>query len=991
MKSVSRTNAILMFLLLVSASLLAQSTGVIKGQVTDPSGAVVTDATVTAKSAGGQVFTAATSKQGNYEIKGLAPGKYAISVVSKGFSKYETQDLAIEAGHAQQLDIALDIAVKSEQVDVQDQSTQVDVSPTSNASSIVLKGKDLDALSDDPDQLQDDLLALAGPAAGPNGGQIYIDGFTNGTLPPKSSIREVRINQNPFSAEFDHIGFGRIEIFTKPGQDKFRGSFMTNLNNSVLNSRNPFSTGVNPGYHSEQFSGNFSGPINKKASFFFNVERRSVNDSSIVNAWVLDSNFVPYNLQQAVLHPQTRMSIGPRLDYQLSGKNTLTVRYHFNVNDRTNDSIGGYSLASQASGNNRTEHELQINDTHVINPTTVNDLRFEYSRERSSRSIANFAPTINVQEAFTDGGNSGGIGSTHNDGIELQNLVIHTRGKHVLKFGGRLRRDREAIASNAGYNGTFNFASIAAYQLVTQGIANGSTSAQVRAACVAALGPNPAPAKLLNCGANQFSITTGIPAITVSQTDLGVFFSDDWKLRPNLTLSYGLRFETQGNIHDRADLAPRLAIAWGIGGGKSVPKTVLRAGFGMFYDRFRMDNVLTAEQLDGVHQQPFVVNASANNAAALTLLDMYPVLPSINSLLAFQQSQSVYRIDPNLHTPYMMQAAVTLERQITKTATVAVNYISSRGLHQLVTNNVNAPLNGVLPYPSAGPIYEFQSNGIFKQQQLMIIPNIRISSAVSLNCFYSLSWANSTPGRPSDPYNLGSDYGRAAFDTRQRFMIMGTISLPHSFRINPMIMASSGRPFNITVGQDLNGDSVINDRPTFANPSNQDPTYLANVVKTRWGTFNTRPLPGETIIPINYAEGPGMFTVGMRVSKTFALGKRREVAADAGPGRPGGGPGGDHGGPGGGDHGRGGPGGGGPGGGGFRGGMMGGGGASGPTGRYSLTISADARNLLNTVNLGSPIGNLNSPIFGTSNSIMGGGFGGTSANRRISLQVQFAF
>src|SRR5262249_57811761 len=102
-----------------------------------------------------------------------------------------------------------------------DAGTQLDTSGTSNANSITLKGKDLEALSDDPDELQDELTALAGPSAGPNGGQIYIDGFTAGQLPPKSSIREIRLNQNPFSAEYDQLGYGRIEILTNPPTNNF--------------------------------------------------------------------------------------------------------------------------------------------------------------------------------------------------------------------------------------------------------------------------------------------------------------------------------------------------------------------------------------------------------------------------------------------------------------------------------------------------------------------------------------------------------------------------------------------------------------------------------------------------------------------------------------------------------------------------------------------------------------------------------------------------
>ena len=116
----------------------------------------------------------------------------------------------------------------------------MDVDPENNAGAIILKDKDLEALSDDPDELMSELQALAGPSAGPNGGQIYIDGFTGGQLPPKASIREIRINQNPFSAEYDKLGYGRIEIFTKPGTDKFHGQLFLIGNTAGFNSRNPF-------------------------------------------------------------------------------------------------------------------------------------------------------------------------------------------------------------------------------------------------------------------------------------------------------------------------------------------------------------------------------------------------------------------------------------------------------------------------------------------------------------------------------------------------------------------------------------------------------------------------------------------------------------------------------------------------------------------------------------------------------------------------------
>src|ERR1035437_2169214 len=197
-----RTCAIFVVLLfaVLTPNMPAQTaSGTLRGRITDPSGAVIPTAT------------------------------------AKGFAVDQEEAVKVTAGQVQQFDIALSIAVEKQNVEVQGETPTVDVSPQSSAGTLVLKGQDLDALSDDPDELASELQALAGPSAGPNGGQIYVDGFTAGELPPKSAIREIRINQNPFSAEYDKLGYGRIEIFTKPGTDQFHGQAMINGNSSAFN------------------------------------------------------------------------------------------------------------------------------------------------------------------------------------------------------------------------------------------------------------------------------------------------------------------------------------------------------------------------------------------------------------------------------------------------------------------------------------------------------------------------------------------------------------------------------------------------------------------------------------------------------------------------------------------------------------------------------------------------------------------------------------
>src|SRR5579872_3141238 len=251
----------------------------LRGQVTDPSGAAITGATVIMTPATGSPLTVQTNPQGMYEFKSLAPGKYILTVAALGFNLYENDSVTI-ADQPLRLNVSMSIEVQAQKVQVSDTAPTVDVNPSNNAGAITISGKELEALPDDPDELQSDLEALAGPSAGPNGGQMYIDGFTAGQLPPKSSIREIRINQNPFSSEYDKLGYGRIEIFTKPGTDQYHGQFMLDGNASPFNSTNPF-VSTEPAYHSELFSGSIGGPLSKKASFFFDLQGRNINDENV--------------------------------------------------------------------------------------------------------------------------------------------------------------------------------------------------------------------------------------------------------------------------------------------------------------------------------------------------------------------------------------------------------------------------------------------------------------------------------------------------------------------------------------------------------------------------------------------------------------------------------------------------------------------------------------------------------------------------------------
>ncbi len=920
------------------------TTGTLRGQVTDPSGAVVANATVAILVSGGQTHSATTSRSGGYEIGNLAPGKYTVTANAQGFAVFVQNDVAVAAGQVAQFNIALDIKVQKEKVNVEAETPQLDTNPASNASAIVLSGKDLEALPDDPDELQEDLEALAGPSAGPNGGQIYVDGFTAGQLPPKESIREIRINQNPFSAEYDKLGYGRIEIFTKPGTDKFHGQFAVEGNSSGLNTRNLFlAPDETQPYDSVIYMGNIGGPINKKASFFFNVQRRNIDEIAVVDPPDLGVN-------ESVPNPRTRTNISPRIDYQVSPNNTLTARYQFYRDTQENAGVGASVLPEAGYDTTSTEHTVQISDTQILGTKAVNETRFQYLRDNSGQTPFSTTVGINVLGVFTGGGSSSGTQTDHQDHYELQNYTSVSLGKQFVKFGGRLRAIHEISVSSAGFNGTYTFTSFANY---TNGVPS------------------------------QYSINAtpggGAASVPVTMVDAGLYVQDDWKVRPNFTLSGGLRFETQNAIHDHADWAPRLGFAWGIGGGgKSAPKTVLRAGFGLFYDRFTQDLILNADRLNGVTQKEYIVSSTPTNPLSYPTPPPYQTLPPT--------TQAIYQINSGLHAPYIMQTAFSLERQVTRIANVTVTYLNSRGVHQFLSLNVNAPppgtpfSSGTPPDPAAGPIFQYVSDGLFRQNQLITNFNIRAGAKLSLFGYYSLNYANSdTSGAgsfPSDQYDIGLDYGRASFDIRHRVFMGGTIGLPRGFRVSPFMIFNSGSPYNVTVGQPLSNDSLFNDRPGFA------PNVTGACLSPTQACHYLIPTPSNipASIPINYLTGPNHFTLNLRLAKTFGFGPEvgGKNTAQAGGGPPPGG-GGPRGGGGGGGMGR------GPGGGGF--------GGMGPatTRRYNLTFSVNARNVLNKVNAATPIGTLSSSSFGQSIALAGGPFSSAAANRKIELQAMFSF
>jgi hypothetical protein len=316
--------AVLVLFAGVTALRAQAQTASLSGVVTDPSGSAIPAAVVNISEERGPVRSTQSDAHGRYDIGGIAPGVYDVRASAAGFAPFENKQFRIESGSAQTLNIAFDLQARAEQVTVSADAAKVDTDPSNNAGALKLQGTDLDALPDDPDDLSDALAALAGPAPGPNGGQFFIDGFTGGLLPPKQSIREIRINQNPFAAEFDRPGQGRVEILTKPGADAFHGTVMFQFSNSSLISRNPFVT-VKPPYQRRQWESQFGGPLGNKTSFTANFVRRDITEDAFVNATILDSNLKITPLTQSVVTPFAGTQANIKIDRTLSANHTLVT------------------------------------------------------------------------------------------------------------------------------------------------------------------------------------------------------------------------------------------------------------------------------------------------------------------------------------------------------------------------------------------------------------------------------------------------------------------------------------------------------------------------------------------------------------------------------------------------------------------------------------------------------------------------------------------
>jgi len=845
---------------------LGQSTGALRGTVEDSSGQIVVGANVKLRNqTTGQELSTSSDEEGRFRFKGLALGEYILFVTDRGFKPTE---LPVNVGdhNDNSMRILLQVAADAETVRV----SAVDITiplASQNADAIELDRRWMENLpSKEADPLAVPSLFLNPAAAGTMGPMILVDGVESSALEvPLTSIKRILVNKSPYSAEFARPGRGRIEVFTRKGNLRdYHGNVTFLLRNSVLDARNAFA-GVRPPSQREIAEAELDGPLGPRARLLLAGRYFTSEDSSTVHA------HTPMGLlAENVDVPGHNTRLFGRFEFDLTPKHTLTLIYKFKNKSQHNEGIRSFDLPERATDFSIHESEVKVFERAILSPRFLNDLRLTYKDEPQETTSISSQRAILVLGAF----NSGGAQITQQQeekAAAIQDVATIGWGKQTITFGGGARPRFFHVTDSSNFGGTFTFASLASYSAWQPEL---------------------------------FTMNQGNPQISFAQKEYYTFVQDEVQVRPSFSLSLGLRYEWQSNVDYRNNFAPRVAFAYAPRQGP----TVLRGGFGIFYDR----------QPDVIQQQAALYDGTQGHQVVIS----NPGFP-----VPFDPASpppSLLRVAPGIRNPYLMQVSIGVERKLGRGRNfLTVDYTTTRGVRLYRTRNINAPLpeTGATPDPNFVNIDQFESSGWSRSNSLITSLQTALGNRLNLLAQYTFSKSmDDTSGFasfPADNYDPRAEYGRSDYDRRHRFNLISTYHFRWGLRAGTVVNLSSGIPFNITTGYLNNGDMIPTARP-----------------------------PG---IGRNTGAGPGYASVDFHLAKRISFHRAEAQNGNAAPAvrvRP--------------IHlspaGR------------TLAGLSGGGGGGGEDRVSQLEIAIDAFNVFNHTNFKNYVGTLTSPFFGHANA-----------------------
>ena len=728
--------------------------------VKDPSGALINKAQVQLLRNGKSQSLNSTNQRGEVRFSKVPVGNYQLHIEAAGFKAYDVEDVNLSSGPHRR-EVTLQIDVIKVDVDVEDEAQVRNTNPNGPSFSNVLTAEQIAQLPDDPEEFENAINQLAGPGA-----QIRVNGFRGGKLPPKSQIREIRFRLNPYAAENHDAGHGLVDITTKPGVNSWRGSLNFGFRDESLNGRQVFAKFRGP-EQQRRFGLSLDGPIWKnRTSLFLNADGSLFFDARPIVATLPTGEF-----SDLAFRPSRRMNLDARLEHVLTKTHTARLQFQRNASTQHNLGVGEFDLASRGYFQDQTEYIARFGDSGVFGKKFFNELRFQARWVETEAQSVSVGQTILVPGFFNDGSAQRSGGRRYLD-FELANNVDYALEKHGLRFG--VLFEGGGYRSNEHNNpfGTFEFANLDAFEAGLP---------------------------------TQFKQRIGDPTVKYRQYQFGWYVQDDYRLRKNLTVSFGVRHEFQNHVDGKLNLAPRFGFVWS---PLKSGRITFRGGAGIFYDWFTAQVYEQSLRVDGERQRELVITKPGFPD---------PFSGGEQNILPPSRIQ----IDPNLQIPYIIQSSIGMETNPFKLFRLTTNYQYQRGVHLLRGRNLNAPLSGPdRPDPTLGNITNIESSAYQSSHRLMVSIGpgaMRVGGGMFWNVNYLLmkntNEADSPFSLPSNNFNLRADRGPSATDFRH--LISGFMSkrLPRGFAISAIFQATSALPYNITTGFDDNGDTVVNDRP----------------------------------------------------------------------------------------------------------------------------------------------------------------------------------
>ncbi len=773
MVSMRRTFCCTIVLLLLSIAWqsLAQSAYSIRGSVVDPTGAGIPGAPVRLEtSPGATVAQSKTDSKGDFTLLNLTSGNFSLAVPA--YSGFALKTIPVRLNNnLSGIKITLTTDSVQQQMTVgADDTLSIDAS--ANQDAIATTSDELRKL---PVFDQDYIAALTpflDASTGSSGGAtIIVDGVEMKSAGVSASaIKEVRVNNDPYSTEFSRPGRGRIEIITKPGSPNVHGEANFIFRGAVFNAKNYFSP-VRPPEARRIYEGHLSGPVGRggHTSFISSASHRNQNTAAVVNA-IGPSGPINEN----VLTPNSNSQYSIRLSHDFSANHRLSIGYNFQDSSSTNAGVGGITLPEAGYNLNSREDDAIFNDRIIVTPNLINQLVITFEKDEDNTTSVTNTQSIQVSGSFIGGGAQADVERTENT-IHVNETVTWSHKRHYIRFGVQLPQfSRRAVDDRTNRLGTYKFASLANY------------SSQTPYVFTAQQGPG-----------------RGIYWIN----EFGSFFQDQIKLTPRLQMSVGLRYDWQTFLHDDNNLSPRISFAYAPGKGT----TILRAGTGVFYDRTGGDFPATTVLHDGVILHTIQIQNP-----------QYPFTgTNINNL-----PTNLVRFDPYVRAPYAFQYSVGIERQVHKTATITAAYRGQVQAKSFRSVDVNAPIlppnpdiNAKYPRPDLryGQIQQIESGGRTLVNALDLSFRGAAGRWFSGQAQYTLSrFEGNTVGInafPQDQYHPNAEWGRDNQDRLQRLNLMGTINPDHWLSLGVNATLYSGMPYNKTTGFDYYHTGLGNARP----------------------------------------------------------------------------------------------------------------------------------------------------------------------------------